>query len=375
MINSKSWLSHKADKIDTSQIRKLFDMASSLKNPLNLSIGQPDFPVPEPVKEALVKAVRDNRNSYTPTQGIAELRQAISEEWLKNSGFSVSPDNVIVSAGVAPLLYLLYDALFNEGDQILLIDPYFLMYESLAGYHDLTRFYLPENFGQSDADLLMENKDFNPKVIIFASPSNPSGKILSVGQLKVLSGIAEKYNSIIVSDEIYQSFDYEKKHTSMAAINPDRTVTLGGFSKSHAMTGLRVGYMGVGKMISVVGQKVAALQQYSVVCAPQPSQWAAIVALQNPLVDEIQLMKSRRDRVVGRLGNQVTYNYPEGAFYLFINVKEDGLAFVQKALKQELLIVPGHIFSQKKNFIRISYAQKEEVIDQGLEILLSLVQK
>lgn len=366
------YLSQNAARIDSSEIRKLFDLAKDLKEPIDLSIGQPDFPVPVAVKEAMIKAVRDDKNFYTQTQGILPLREALCEKWQAEQNISIQPEHVLVSAGVASILYLLFEALFDEGDELLLIDPSFVIYPSLAKMKNLKVRYLSEEFGESDIDELLEDSTFSPKAVVFATPSNPTGRILLRNQIEGLARYAEKTGALLVSDEIYQAFDYEGKFFSAASILPDQTISLGGFSKSHAMTGLRVGYMGVSAALSALLNKVAAMQQYSVVCASQPAQWAALEALKTPLDKEFALMKSRRDLTINALKGKVNYPSPDGAFYIFPEVPIDSREFVKEAIKRSLLVVPGHIFSQKPNHVRISYAQKDELLQKGLDIFLQL---
>ncbi len=368
-------LSARIHRIDTSEIRKVFDLAARIENPINLSIGQPDFPVPDPVKEAIIQAIKDDKMAYTVTQGIVPLREKISEMWQTRGGFKVDPGNIVVSTGVASLLFLLFEAMFDPGDELLLIDPYFLIHDSLAHYHQLKTHYLPETFSKDDIEQLQkENPSMNLKAIIFSSPSNPTGKILSKEQLHQLTSLAESQDAIIVSDEIYEAYDFDDKFTFTASMLPERTVTLGGFSKSHAMTGLRVGYMGVPDRLREIAQKVATLQQYSIVCAPQVAQWGALKALEVPIHNELNIMRRRREIVLKHLKGKAEFTHPDGAFYVFPRVPGDCSAFVEKAIGQKLLIVPGHIFSQKRDSVRISYAQKEEVLEQGLEIFTQLLQ-
>jgi len=372
-MDYQNYLSEHGKKIETSEIRKLFDLAAKLENPIDLSIGQPDFPVPEPVIEAYIKALRENKNGYTPTQGIAPLREAIAEKW-KQGGVEIEPRNILVSAGVASLLYLLYDALFDTGDQIVVVEPYFVIYQTLGVMHGLDIRYLPENFSQEDIDRLVAEPGFSPKAVIFSSPSNPTGKIIEKGQLQLLAPIVERYRSILISDEIYSAYDYQGKFVSTASIYPENTITLGGFSKSHAMTGLRVGYLGVPVSMEPLLQKVAAMQQYSIVCSPQPAQWAAVTALHTSITPLIEKMKSRRDLIAQPLSEVAEVGSPDGAFYLFVRTPVDGGEFARKAIEKELLVVPGHIFSRDPNYVRVSYAQKEETLQKGLSILVGLLE-
>ena len=365
-------ISEKIQRIDSSEIRKIFDLAGKLKNPRNLSIGQPDFPVPKLVKDSLIQAILDNKNSYTPTQGILPLREKLSQTW-KKAGIDIKPENILVSAGVAGILYLLYETLFNPGDQIVILEPYFLIYESLSVYHGLHRHYLPEDFGEEEINALMAVPGFKPKAVIFSTPSNPTGYILKDEQIRQLGRLAEKYNAVLISDEIYNAFDYDKRYVPTASIVPERTITLGGFSKSHAMTGLRVGYMGVSESLSYLLQKVTALQQYSIVCSPAPCQWAAVTALENPVVEEVESLKKRRNRVIEVLKGKVKFPYPDGAFYVFPEVPMDSREFVKRAVEKELLVVPGYIFTKNQNTIRISYAQREDILEDGLQLFLEVV--
>jgi len=272
------------------------------------------------------------------------------------------------------LLYLLYEALFNPGDEIVLTDPFFVIYDTLAKLRDIKVSFIPENFTSDDLDTLRKS-GVNPKAIIFANPSNPTGLVLSKEQLQLLSSYAEEKNALLISDEIYEAFDYDTKFISCATIAPERTITLGGFSKSHAMTGMRVGYMGVTPNLKPILAKVAALQQYSIVCSPQAAQWAALTALKTPIDAELALMKSRRNLVQGILGDQVEYAHPGGAFYIFPEIPIDCADFSKKAIERELLVVPGYIFSKNRNTIRISYAQPEEKLEKGLKIFLEMVEE
>lgn len=372
MLSAQDFLSKKIHQIDTSAIRRVFDLAAKIQSPINLSIGQPDFPVPQNVKEAIIKAIRDDHNAYTRTQGIAPLREAISQKWQQN-GFKVVPENIVVSTGVAAILYLLYEVLFNEGDEIVLVDPYFLIYGSLAEFHALKVHALREDFSERDINPLRENKKI--KAIIFSTPSNPSGTILDKERVLRLIDLAKATDALIISDEIYESFDYKQKFFSTASLFPQGTITLNGFSKSHAMTGLRVGYMGVPENLAEIANKVATLQQYSVVCAPAPMQWGALEALRTPLVDEIALMKKRRDLVVEELKTIPHLGNLDGAFYAFVRLPIEAPEFVEKAIARDLLVVPGHIFSTDSKTLRISYAVQDDMLQKGLRILRELIEE
>lgn len=364
--------------IDSSEIRKVFDLAAKIQNPLNLSIGQPDFPVPLPVKEAMIQALTDNKTGYTPTAGLVQLREAISAYLKPKIGYDTAPDDVIVSTGVASILFLLFQTVVAKDDAVLLIDPYFLIYPALVKYHEARPYTIPESFGAADVDnlkarLAQDGKKL--KLVMFASPSNPTGKILSAEQLKLLSDLADDHDAVLASDEIYEAFDYENRHVSMAKINPRRTLTLNGFSKSHAMTGLRVGYLAAPPAYSGIVQKMVTLQQYTMVCAPHAMQWGAITALKTGIDAELKVMRKRRDLVYGILSKVTKLPFPDGAFYVYPDVPIDSAEFVTRAIERRLLLVPGYIFSANRKSIRISYATREEILEEGANIFCDMVRE
>jgi len=360
--------------INASEIRKVFDLAGKIQNPVDLSIGQPDYPVPEAVKDSLIAAISRNQNSYTPTQGILPLREALAEKLLTENKFSVSPGNIIVSAGVASLIFFAFQSIFNEGDHVLLVDPYFLIYEGLARYNKLNIHFLPENFTHDQAAEWAENKKIHLKAVIYSNPSNPTGKVFTREELESLAGIARAHDALVIADELYEKLVYEGSHISMAEIFPENLLLFNGFSKSHAMTGLRVGYAAASEKNAALINNIATLQQYSVVCSPQPAQWAAITALKTPLEKEFQIMKKRNQMVKDAMKGVTEFTSPNGAFYIFPKVPVNGMDFVKRAIEEKLLLVPGYIFSQNANTVRISYAQKDDILLKGLGIFKELVQ-
>jgi aspartate/methionine/tyrosine aminotransferase len=212
-------------------------------------------------------------------------------------------------------------------------------------------------------------------MILFASPSNPTGKILDRDQLVLLSKLAAKHDAVIASDEIYCAFDYEKKHISMASIDPERTLTLNGFSKSHAMTGLRVGYLAAPQNYAEVVQKMVTLQQYTMVCSPHAMQWGAITALKTGIDEELKFMRKRRDLVFGILSKVTKLPFPDGAFYVYPDVPIDSAEFVTQAIERRLLLVPGYIFSANRKSIRISYATREDILEEGSQIFATMIKE
>jgi aspartate/methionine/tyrosine aminotransferase len=180
---------------------------------------------------------------------------------------------------------------------------------------------------------------------------------------------------VIASDEIYEAFDYEKRHVSMAKLSPHRTLTLNGFSKSHAMTGLRVGYLAAPPAYAGIVQKMVTLQQYTMVCSPHAMQWGAITALKTGIDAELTVMRKRRDLVYGILSKVTKLPYPDGAFYVYPDVPIDSADFVTRAIERRLLLVPGYIFSANRNSIRISYATREDILEEGAGIFCDMVRE
>ncbi|MBS0619028.1 MAG: aminotransferase class I/II-fold pyridoxal phosphate-dependent enzyme, partial [Spirochaetes bacterium] len=304
--------------------------------------------------------------------------RAISEFLQPKIGYATNPEHIIVSTGVASILFLLFQTIIGKGDAVLLIDPYFMIYPALVKYHEGRQYAIDENFGVTEVDALraqLKRDGVKLKLIIFASPSNPTGKILSREQLQLLSQLADENDAVVASDEIYAEFDYEKKHASMAALDKERTLTLNGFSKSHAMTGLRVGYLAAPENLAPIVQKMVTLQQYTMVCSPHAMQWGAITALKTPITAELAFMKKRRDFVYNILRQVTEVPYPDGAFYVYPKVPIDSAEFVMKAIERRLLLVPGYIFSAERNSIRISYATREEVLEEGTKIFCDLVRE
>ena len=368
-IEFQNLLSSRMQHIDSSAIRRSFDLAAKLSDPINLSIGLPHFKTPPEIIEAIIKATRENKTAYTQTQGIIELREALSKKYLEKNKFKASPENILVSGGIAALLNLLFMATIDKGDKILLTDPAFLIYIGLANFFGAEVDYIPENFNKEDISHFSKKKY---KLIIISTPSNPSGYIFSKEQLSLLSNLASNCGGLLVSDEIYELYDYDNIFTSPASLY-ENTLTLSGFSKSYSMTGLRLGCATGPKEII---KAMIVLQQYSIVCAPTPIQYAGIVALNVDMSKYIEAYKINRDYCIEILSknNKISFNFPSGAFYVFIKIPHQDQSFIERAINEKkLILVPGYIFSKSKNHIRISYACEKNILEKGLKAFLELI--
>ncbi len=357
--------------IDASGIRKVFDLAASMKDPINLSIGQPDFDVPGPVKAEAVRAIESGFNSYTQTQGAVQLRQAVAAQAAAEFGWNDDRPYLITS-GVSGALLLSFMVMINPGDEVIIPDPYFVMYKHLVnlvgGVPVMVDTY--PDF-QPDADKIAAAITPRTKMIVINSPTNPTGAVYSEADLRAIAAVADKHGLLVVSDEIYDQFCYDGPFVSMAGLY-ENTLLMRGFSKSYAMTGWRLGWCTGPRNVI---EKMTMLQQYSFVCAPSMAQLAGVTALQSvDMTDSTNAYRRKRDRVQDALGESFGLVKPGGAFYAFVPAPagQTGTEFVTRAIENNVLVIPGNVFSGRDSHFRISYATSDEKLAQGLEILKGL---
>lgn len=366
---SQPWLADRMVHFDSSGIRKVFDLASRLKSPINLSIGQPDFDVPDAAKQAAVEAIVSGKNGYSQTQGIGPLREKLASRIEKQYGHA--DREVLITSGTSGGLVLAMLALVNPGDEVIAFDPYFVMYPSLVQLAG-GRLVLVDTYPDFRIDPERLRAAITPrtKAILLNSPANPTGALAGEQEVQSLAEMAAERDIALVSDEIYRAFCYEHSLVSPACYNP-RTIVIDGFSKAYGMTGWRLGFA---HGPSAVIQAMARLQQYTFVCAPQPFQWAGLAALDVDMAPHIAEYRRKRDRLVAALQDDYELVCPGGAFYAFPRTPwGSGSEFVTAAIEQhELLIIPGGIFSRRDTHFRISYAASDETIDRGIEALLRL---
>lgn len=369
----KKILADRTAKIDASGIRKVFALGASLEDPVNFSIGQPDFEVPDELKEEAIRAIRAGQNSYSQTAGDPALRTRIAER--VGNEFGWDDPSVMVVSGVSGGLLLAFMALVNPGDEVIIPDPYFVMYKHLVNllggkcvfvdsYPD---FELPV---QGIADAITDKT----KMIILNSPCNPTGKVYSQRQVRAMAEIAGEKDIVVMTDEIYEKFCYDGECPSIAKYY-EKSLVMQGFSKSHAMTGWRMGYVATHPCLSHVIEEMTKIQQYTFVCAPTPFQQAALAALDYDVSDLVDAYRKKRDLLHEGLVDKFELARPGGAFYAFVKAPGDAGAteFVERAIAANVLIIPGNVFSEKDTHFRISYATSDEKIRQGAEILCSLI--
>lgn len=366
-----AWIADRMRSIEASGIRKAFDMAKSMKSPINLSIGLPDFDVAEPVKAAAIDAIRLGHNQYTVTMGTPPLRNALQEA--VDSEFGHADRQVMVTSGTAGGLLLSLCATVNPGDEVIIFDPYFVMYGNLVHLAGGTPVYVDTypDF-RLDAEKVAGAITPRTKVVIANSPGNPTGVVATADEMKALAVLCKTRGVLLISDEVYRSFCHDGVFATPATFNED-VLVVDGFSKAHGMTGWRLGFAhGPSQLI----QEMAKLQQFSFVCAPSPLQDAAVVALKSDLSAHAEAYRKKRDTVVEALGDLFELPSPSGAFYAFPKAPwGTATEFVAEGIKHDLLVIPGNVFSRRDSHFRISYAVDDATLARGMEVLRNLARR
>ena len=374
--------------IDASGIRRVFDLAATLENPVDLSIGQPHFDVPDAVKRAAIDAIESGLNRYTVTQGDRALSEAVcaalaGEFPQHGPALNDGTLKVLVTSGVSGGLVLALLTCAGPGDEVLMPDPYFVMYSHLVRLAGAVPVFVDTypDF-QMTAQRIEPHLSERSKLILFNSPSNPTGAVTTAQVCREVADFARQHDLLLVSDEIYDEFCYEKvqrppgggerRCPSPVEFSQD-VLLLRGFSKTYAMTGWRLGHAtGPAAIID----QMTKLQQYTFVCAPSMAQAAGVVALGQDVSARVDEYERKRDRVVERLGGAYELTRPGGAFYAFPRVPEHlgltGTQFVEKAIERGLLIIPGSVFSERDTHFRLSYACDEAMLEKGLDLLVEL---
>ena len=350
------------------------------KDILSFSAGEPDFDTPQVIKDAAIKAINDGFTKYTAVDGIPALKKAVIDKLQRENGLTYTPAQVIVNNGAKHSLFNLFSAVLEEGDEVIIPAPYWVTYPELVKYCGGT----PIEIQTDDAsgfkitpEQLKNAITSKTKMIVLTSPSNPTGSVYSKEELTALGKILEGTDILVASDEMYEKLIYDGEFTSSAAVSEDmfkRTITINGLSKSVAMTGWRFGYMAAHRTDIIQATKT--LQSQSTSNINSITQKAAIVGLDGSADADVEMMrvefKKRRDEAV-KLFNAIdglSVIKPDGAFYLFVNIKEisnDSLQFCRELLEQTgVAVVPGIGFGSD-GYIRFSFATDMESIKEGIK--------
>ena len=356
------------------------------KDIIGLSLGEPDFNIPDFIKDAAKKAIDENYNSYTPVDGYLDLKKAIINKFKRDNDLTYLPDQIVVSTGAKQCLANVALVLLNKGDEVILPCPYWVSYSDIVklseGVPVEVKTSIENDYKMTPAQLERAITE-NTKMIWFSSPCNPSGSVYSKSELRALADVLKNYPEIyIVSDEIYEHISYGKKHISMAQFNDmyDRTITVNGVSKAFAMTGWRIGYLGAPKSIARACNKIQGQITSGANCIAQRAVIEALNASPKKVDYMVEEFKNRRDLILKLLSeiNGFKCNIPEGAFYIFPDVSYFfGKKFKGKVIKnsndlslyllEEALVatVTGDAFGNP-NCIRISYAASQKNIIEAI---------
>jgi len=362
-------ISRRAAAFDSSGIRKAFDLAARLEDPINLAIGQPDFEMPEAARAAAKDAIDAGKHGYTPTQGIPQLRERLEHDIRRETG---QPGRTLcLTSGSSGALVLALMALVDPGDEVILFEPAFVMYRPLVEFlgGGAVAIDTSPSF-RIDVDRVAAALTPATKAILLNTPANPTGFVADAATVRDLATLAERHGVTLISDELYRSYCYDAPFAS-PALHSDRVVVIDGFSKSHAMTGWRVGWVHGPKEII---DACTMLQQYTFVCAPHVGQWAALAALDAPMDVPLAECRRKRDRLMAGLRGHYEFVQPGGAFYLYPRAPGgSGKAFAARAAEEEkLIVVPGSVFGAADTHFRIAYTVTDRTLDRGIAALCRL---
>lgn len=370
-----------------SGIRKFFDIVATMDDVISLGIGEPDFDTPEPVLKAGISALQKGETHYTSNSGILELREEVADYLSRKYSVGYDPlREVIITVGVSEALYLALTAVINPGEEIIIPTPCFVSYQAeviLAGGVPVEVPGTLKNDFQPDPDQIADAITPRTKAIFLGYPNNPTGAVASKENLLAVARLAIEHDLLVISDEIYENLVYDVEHICFASLPgmKERTITLGGFSKSHAMTGWRVGYAAAPAEI-LAG--LVRIHQYTIMSAPTMSQYAALSALTDAdrEAEQMRLKYNRRRELIVPALNEIglTCFEPKGAFYAFPKITIESMDdedFARLLLEEEkVAVVPGSAFgSGGEGFIRCSYATSYEQIEAALEKIYRFVQR
>ena len=384
----RNFVNSRASALKPSGIRKFFDIVNKMEGAISLGVGEPDFVTPWNVRESAIRYLRLGHTQYTGNRGLDELRELISRYLSERFNVSYPANRTIVTVGASEAIDLALRAVCDVGDEILVPEPSYVSYSPtvmLAGGTPVPVKCTAENEFILTPEILRSAITEKTKALILPYPNNPTGAIMTKPQLEAIIPVIKEHDLLVISDEIYAELTYVGKHCSIASLGDmaERTVYIGGFSKAFAMTGWRVGFVCAPKEIDDAMFKI---HQYTILCAPNMSQRAAICALKEGFADNFSTVEEMRDEYERRgkfLANSLNSLglkcfLPKGAFYLFASLEEigmDGETFANELLEQQkVAVVPGNAFGAAgTNFVRCSYATSMRRLDEAVDRIESFL--
>ena len=384
-------LAERLKKINPSSTLAITSKAKKLKaenlDVISLAAGEPDFDTPDFIKTAAIEALKAGFTKYTPSTGIPELKKLIAEKLKKDNSLEYNSEQVVVSCGAKHSIFNTLFVLVEKGDEVLIPSPYWVSYPEMVNLCEATPRFIktvPENSFKIAVKDLERQINSKTKVLILNSPSNPVGCVYSRQELEAIAGICAAKKIFVISDEIYEKLVYDGlEHVSIASSNKDiydLTITVNGVSKSYSMTGWRIGYLAAPQDIV---DAISKFQDHSTSNPNSIAQKGAQAALQAG--DEFEKMmlaefQKRRDYIIQRLQEieKITFVKPQGAFYIFCNIKKTGLdsvTFVNRILDEVLVaLIPGDSFG-RDDYVRMSFATSIEQIEKAMDRLQDWIKK
>jgi len=386
----RDFVSKKAKNIKPSGIRKFFDIVSEQKDVISLGVGEPDFITPWEIRDAGIQTLKKGYTQYTSNKGLPALRSEISSYLLDNFNVDFSADDIIITVGASEAIDIALRAIVDDGDEILVPDPSYVSYKPCIELSGGTAISVPCS-SQNGFKLTKESLESviteKTKAIIFPYPNNPTGGIMEKEYIEQIIPVILKHDLLVIADEIYAELTYGQKHCSIASFKEmkDRVIVINGFSKAFAMTGWRVGFVCASKSILDAMLKI---HQYSIICAPIFSQYAALAGLKQGKVDgfksveqmRIEYDKRRKFMIKAFNDMGLTCFEPKGSFYVFPSVESTSLTgeeFATKLLKsQKVAVVPGEAFGDfGKYYVRCSYAYSMKNLAEATSRIAKFVEQ
>ena len=376
-------ISDRAKALDVSGIRRAFQLGATLKDPINLSIGQPDFAVPQPLCDAAIEAIQNGRNGYTLTAGADDLLDAVRSHLHTDVGWTPDQDDtdVIITSGTSGALLLACMALCDPGSEIVIPDPWFVVYPALGSMTGATivpcETYDDFRMTAERVEPLLTNRT---RIVLINSPANPTGVVSTDQEMQDLADLCRDRGVMLLSDEIYDLFTFHAgcnhhgQCPSPARFTNDMLL-IRGFGKTYGCTGWRMGYAAGPKWLI---DEMAKFQQYSFVCAPSMAQAAMVAAFDVDMSHIVEQYERRCHMVCDILSPVTSVSHSCGAFYSFVEVPPalglTGTQFCDRLIERNVVTIPGGVFSSRDTHFRISFACDDQKLEEGLQIIRQSMQ-